>query len=329
MIDDDTARALLRRTLAAEGYDVITAEDSPRGIELARQVRPLAITLDVVMTGMDGWDVLRELKADEGLRNIPVVRITVLEDRNHASALGASEFLAKPVSRPMLRDMLGRLEPVSGTQSVLVVEDDDAARDIISRVMSDAGWQVHQAVNGREAIDLLDELRPSLILLDLMMPEMDGFEFLTRAQSFDFLADTPIVVITAADLSAEDHEHLNGRCHGHYPEDIDRARRVGRADRETHQPRPGGRRARCLIFSMSRTTRTTSYMLTRRLTRKGFEIVTAGNGEDAIGMAARKMPDLILMDLSLPVLDGWEATRRIKAQAETAARPSTLSCSTS
>ncbi len=212
--DDETARDLLRRTLAAEGYDVLTAESGPKGIKLARQFQPSVITLDVVMPGMDGWGVLQELKADKALQNIPVIMITILEDRRKASALGAREFLTKPVSRSALRDMLGRLEATEQARVVLVVEDDKASRDVIGRTMRDAGWTVHEAVNGRDAVEELEELRPDLILLDLMMPEMDGFEFLVEAQNFEFLAGTPIVVVTAADLSPDDHERLNGGVAG-------------------------------------------------------------------------------------------------------------------
>jgi PAS domain S-box-containing protein len=206
--DDDTARALLARTLKAEGYDVITADGGVKGLELARAFMPSAITLDVNMPDRDGWDVLQDLKADEALRDIPVVMVTILEDRKQANALGASDFLTKPVSRKALGAVLDRLAPSVRQKDVLLVEDEESARLVIGKMMRDAGWTVEEAANGREALDRLAVFKPELVLLDLMMPEMDGFEFLAEAEKRDLLADIPVVVVTAADLSPEDHDRL-------------------------------------------------------------------------------------------------------------------------
>ena len=211
VIDDDpTARDLMRRALAGEGYDVITAQSGAEGIRRARDVVPDLITLDVLMPEMDGWDVLRELKADPQLRDIPVVMASILDEKNQGYALGAADYLTKPIERAELRSALARFAPQADRRTVLIVEDDDATREVMAKLMRNEGWEVAEAANGRIALECLDEVKPAIILLDLMMPEMDGFTFLDELRERELARDCPVLVVTAADLSEEDHKRLNG-----------------------------------------------------------------------------------------------------------------------
>jgi PAS domain S-box-containing protein len=210
VIDDDPAtRALMERILSREGFRVVTAPDGPTGIELARREMPVVITLDLLMPGMDGWTVLGALKAQEDLAHIPVVMLTILDEQRIGFALGAAEYLTKPIERNRLVEVIRRhgreLE-----RPVLIVEDDDATRAVLTRALSGEGRVVREAANGRIALDHLAHETPGLILLDLLMPEMDGFELLAALRERADWEKIPVVVITAKDLTAEDHARLNG-----------------------------------------------------------------------------------------------------------------------
>jgi GAF domain-containing protein/CheY-like chemotaxis protein/anti-sigma regulatory factor (Ser/Thr protein kinase) len=208
VIDDEPAvRDLMQRFLTKEGFRVVTASGGEEGLRRAREVRPDAITLDVMMPGMDGWAVLSALKADADLADIPVVMLTIVDDRNLGYALGASDYLTKPIDRERLVTMLDKYRR---DLPVLVVDDDEGVRQLLRRMLEPAGYTVAEAENGRVALERLREAAPGVVLLDLMMPEMDGFEFVTEFRRHEAWRAIPIVVITAKDLSSDDRERLNG-----------------------------------------------------------------------------------------------------------------------
>jgi PAS domain S-box-containing protein len=214
VIDDDArARELLRRFLAGEGFRVVEAENGPAGLALARTVRPDAITLDVLMPEMDGWAVLTALKQDSAVADIPVVMVTITEDRNLGFALGAAEFLTKPIDRQRLRQVLQRYRRDAGAE-VLIVEDDAPTRDLLRRALEGDGWVVAEAENGRVGLERLMERVPALVLLDLMMPVMDGCRFAAELRQNPAWRDLPVVVITAQDLTPEERRALNGDVQG-------------------------------------------------------------------------------------------------------------------
>lgn len=211
VIDDDpTVRLLMERYLGRDGFEVVTAENGIRGLALARELHPDAITLDVMMPEIDGWTVLAAVKGDPALADIPVVLVTIVDERHRGFTLGATEYLVKPVDRDRL---LETLHAVCGAAAghLLVVEDDEDARNFIRHAAERGGWTVDDACNGRLAIDCLKARRPDGIVLDLMMPEMDGFEFLEQMRVHPEWRDIPVVVVTALDLSEEDHRRLNGQ----------------------------------------------------------------------------------------------------------------------
>jgi PAS domain S-box-containing protein len=211
VIDDDASvRDLMTRMLGKEGFRVVGAASGEAGLKAAREVRPDAITLDVVMPGMDGWAVLAALKDDPELSDIPVIMLSILDDKNLGFALGASEYLTKPVDRARLSALLARYGRGAASRSVLVVDDDAATRDLLRRSLESEGWSVSEAENGRVALARMDGTRPDLVLLDLMMPEMDGFEFLEALQARAFAPAVPVVVLTAKDVTDEDRRRLNG-----------------------------------------------------------------------------------------------------------------------
>jgi signal transduction histidine kinase/DNA-binding response OmpR family regulator len=212
--DDPTALDLIGRTLQGAGMRVVTASDGEEALRLACSLHPAAITLDVMMPDMDGWEVLRKLKANETTREIPVVMVTMTDDRALGAALGATEFLTKPVQRGQLVQLLDRFAAGDGERRVLVVDDLAENREVLQRALEAEGWQVTGAENGRVALARVAERKPSLVLLDLMMPVMDGFEFVLEMRKRDASRSIPIVVVTAKDITDEDRRRLNGGIAG-------------------------------------------------------------------------------------------------------------------
>ena len=210
--DDPSVLSLLTKTLEKDGYRVIAARNGVEALALARQHRPQAITLDVLMPRMDGWAALRELKADADLRDIPVIMVSVLNERGMAIPLGAADFVTKPIDRQRLTALLRDHCGDPGSASILVVEDDLPTREALCRSLTGMGHVAHEAVNGRSGLDwLASHPAPSLILLDLMMPEMDGFEFLRELRKQDAFVDIPVIVVTAKELTADDVRILRGQ----------------------------------------------------------------------------------------------------------------------
>ena len=211
-IDDDAdARELIQRALSRDGFRVELAAGGAEGLAMARRLRPDVITLDVMMPGMDGWAVLSSLKADPELALIPVVMLSMLDNCELGAAMGATECLQKPVDWDRLDQLLVRITAASTPGHVLVVDDDPASAQLLRRLLEKGGWSVDHAANGPEALDRLAHLRPALIILDLMMPEVDGLEFVERLRRNPAAASIPVIVITGRTLSAEDQARLNGQ----------------------------------------------------------------------------------------------------------------------
>jgi signal transduction histidine kinase/CheY-like chemotaxis protein len=211
VIDDEaTQRDLIERFLTKEGFSVRTAARGEEGLRLARELRPDAITLDVIMPGMDGWRVLSALKADRELRDIPVIMVTMVDDPARGFALGAADIATKPVDRARLSRILKTHICPHPPYPTLLIEDDPAIREMTRTILQEEGWKVIEAENGRVALECMERSRPRVILLDLMMPEMDGFEFVAQVRQKAEWRSIPIVVLTGYDLGAEEQRKLKG-----------------------------------------------------------------------------------------------------------------------
>ena len=211
VIDDDaSARDLMKRFLTREGFQPVTADGGEQGLQMAREDRPDVITLDVMMPKMDGWAVLQELKSDPLLRDIPVIMVTIVDDKNLGYTLGADDYMTKPIEREQMSAVLQKYRCKQPPCPVLLVEDDDTTRGMMRSMLERDGWRVTEAANGEEGLERAAENAPNVILLDLMMPRMDGFEFLTRLRRNESTRNIPVVVITAKELTAEERMRLNG-----------------------------------------------------------------------------------------------------------------------
>jgi CheY-like chemotaxis protein len=228
VVDDDAAtQILLAKMLDKEGYRVIAAYSGTEALILARRHKPQAITLDILMPRMDGWTALKELKADAELRDIPVIMVSNISERGLAMPLGAADYMTKPVDRQRLAAILREHCGDPGTTTILIIEDDPPTRDMICRSVESLGCAGHTASNGCSGLAWLEANKvPSLIVLDLMMPEMDGFEFLRELRQRPGLVDLPVIVVTAKELTTEDIQLLSGQTEriitkeGNYVEEL-------------------------------------------------------------------------------------------------------------
>lgn len=211
VIDDDPIMLeLMDRFLTKEGFDVHLAANGRDGVEMARRLQPMAVTTDVMMPEMDGWEVVTALRNDPATSHIPVVVVTVTDSRDMGMAVGAAQFLTKPVDWSRLGELMAGYRANLGTGVVLVVEDDDASREQLVRLLAKDGWRVVAAENGRVALDRVQEETPVVVFLDLMMPEMDGFEFLTQFRKLPGCEEIPVVIVSALDITPAHRARMNG-----------------------------------------------------------------------------------------------------------------------
>jgi CheY-like chemotaxis protein len=214
VIDDDPAvRDLMERWLTKDGFHTEVAASGQQGLQLARGLRPAVITLDVLMPQMDGWAVLTELKSDPNTAGIPVLMLTIADDAKIGFALGAVDYLTKPIEREQITKVLRRLARDGREGTVLIIDDDADSRSLARSFLERRGWEVREAVDGREGLRRLAEARPDLVLLDLIMPGMDGFDFMEEVRKHPEWSKLPVVVLTAKNLTAEERQRLNGCVH--------------------------------------------------------------------------------------------------------------------
>jgi signal transduction histidine kinase/DNA-binding response OmpR family regulator len=211
--DDQTVAEVMQSRLTGAGIRVLSASNGKEGLEKARKNHPNLIALDALMEGVDGWAVLSDLKSDPSLADIPVIMLTVAEEKNKGYALGVTEFCMKPADRTELEKVVSRyIDPLSehhGQLRVLIVDDDPITSSLIARCLSDRGWRVHEARNGLEALAQVRENTPDLILLDLIMPEMDGIAFLAELRKLPQHRNVNVIVITSKDLTNVERRLLN------------------------------------------------------------------------------------------------------------------------
>jgi signal transduction histidine kinase/CheY-like chemotaxis protein len=209
--DEEDARSALARIVREEGYEVLMAGSAAMGLDMARSHAPDAIILDVIMPERDGWSMLKEIKADPVLCEIPVILATIVADREMGLAFGAVEHLTKPVDPAIL---LSTLEAIAAgrDKEVLIVDDDAATRTLFRRILTREGWNVREAADGKRALTQLESNRPTLMVLDIMMPNVDGFDVLKSLRANEALCDLPVIVVTSKDLTRDEMDWLKSHA---------------------------------------------------------------------------------------------------------------------
>ncbi len=237
--DDPTAYETLAGHLGSAGYIPVRARDAAEALHLAEVLQPAAITLDIILPGDDGWDVLRRLKGQAETADIPVVVVSMLENRELAVTLGAAEYLVKPVDGErlitILRSLVRPAEPSGVT--VLLVDDDPDVHELVRTRLEPLGYRVLSAVSGSDGLELAIRNRPDVILLDLMMDGMDGFEVNTRLKTDPVTSEIPVVVLTAMDMTAGDRRRLRGSIEALVTKGVGQGRLVAAIDAAIRQRR--------------------------------------------------------------------------------------------
>lgn len=212
LVVDDEAQSLdlMRRHLEKNNFQVICSSNGEEALALAKKIKPDLITLDVMMPGLDGWSVLSSLKSNPATKDIPVIMVTMVDSKPMALALGAADYVAKPFDRDQIVRLIELHGVKTSTPMILVVDDDTSSYDAISRMLTKDGCRTAYAMNGRSALEMMDELKPDLIILDLIMPEMNGFDFVRELRRREKGLHTPVVVFSARDLSSQEKAMLRG-----------------------------------------------------------------------------------------------------------------------
>ena len=305
--DDPMIHQLLVTELERDGIQVVLAADGVSALRLARERTPAAILLDIYLPRLDGWAVLTELKSDPILSRIPVIIISVAEERARAFALGAVDYLVKPFDPQRLA---GTIAHAIGGElgEILVVDDDAATRELLARELRAVGIAVASASTGDEALLRLRVTKPALVVLDLCMPGMSGFEVLGQLRAEQ--RDVRVIVLTGKSLTPSEEETLRqGMARVVLKDGASIEKIVGEAKQLLLRQREMRGLPRVLYVEDSPQNRD----VVRRYLQGVFDLVEAEDGEHGLDRAQRDAPALILMDLSLPRLDGWEATRRLKS----------------
>jgi CheY-like chemotaxis protein len=206
--DDNQVISLYERYLQPQGYQVIAVNDPSKAVERARQLKPFAITLDIMMPGKDGWTVLAELKNDLETRDIPVIVCSILEEEEKGFSLGAADYLVKPILEDDLLYSLGRLNTENRIHNVLVIDDAPEDLRLVAKILENSRYHATQAQGGNEGWACIEKEKPDAIILDLFMPGMNGFMILEKLRSDPRLSDIPVILLTGADIDPEQQKLL-------------------------------------------------------------------------------------------------------------------------
>lgn len=331
--DDLSAASTISSILSRIGYEAIVARNGHDALRLARQVDPVAMTLDIIMPEMDGWEVLQKIKGDPETSALPVVIISVCDEVDTAKALGADGYLCKPVIE---RDLSAEIHRVCGRVSgrvivagedgaeygaprrILMVEDNDIAARQVKHLIEDEGIAtVDVASGGEQALEYMKENTPDAIILDLMMPGVDGFAVLDRLRGRDKTSTIPVLIMTAKDLTREDLSRLRNNNVQQLVQkgDVNREellRKVRLLFGETTAGN-GDIRPDVLYIEDNPDNMTTM----RAILGASFRLTGAPNGKEGLKKAAALKPGVILLDLSLPDMDGFEVLEKLKSDAAT------------
>lgn len=319
--DEPSVINLIAQTLAREGYRTAGCHRSSDAVEMAERIQPYAITLDVLMPEIDGWEILQNLKKNQKTSHIPVIMISVSPDKDTGFALGAMGYLMKPLRPDLLLREIHRVKP-AGTKTILVVDDNLIERSEVCNIVKSKNFVVFEADSGHQAITQLKKQLPDLILLDLMMPGMDGFEFLDRIRLDPQTKNIPVIIITAKDLSTQEKTALQGKVSallvkGTFDSDqvLNELTKLLRGIEEIHYS-PADDHSRILLVDDNEIV---IMQIKTVLEPAGYKVDIAHGGQEALEYIKSNIPDGIILDLMMPGVDGFmvlESIRREQATSE-------------
>ena len=325
--DEPEMAAMISRYLLQEGYNTLTATSGMEALELALRERPFAITLDIIMPDMDGWEVLQGLKKNPETKEIPVIVVSISEDRETGFALGAVGYVTKPVAK---KQLIYEIEKIGkpGTRSVMIVDDNDQERLEIRRIIEEEGLKPIVAEDGAVCLELIKKQLPDILVLDLMMPEPDGFAVLERIRSNADTRDLPVIIVTAKDLTAEDRKKLSGNVSSVLEKSAAKsATLLGEIKRilmglEDHSKQSGpGKPASLPRILLVEDNEAAIIQVKAVLESAGYAADVARGGQEAFDYVSHTIPDGIILDLMMPEIDGFAVLEKIRGTNATTEIP--------
>ncbi|WP_020676968.1 response regulator [Geopsychrobacter electrodiphilus] len=318
VIDDEReVRELVARHLKAAGYEVIVASSGRQGLQLAKEHHPFAITLDILMPDMDGWEVLRGIKNNPDTADIPVTMLSVSEDRATGVALGAAGYLTKPIDRNLLCTELERIGSHKQVKRILIADDDAVARNYIEAALTDEGYLVTQADGGEAALRIVKEYPPDVLLLDLMMPDVDGYMVLDELQKDPVLSGLAVIILTAKDLTAAERSRLKASAKRVIAKGVLTNKKFLSGLLATLQQLELGTiglttpvRRKILVVEDNETA---ALQVRMALEESGYSVTLASDGTEGLASVKRSVPDGMVLDLMMPGVDGFEVLATIRS----------------
>ena len=325
IVDDDPAVAdLISDYLSQEGYRIIKAQSGREAIRLAEKYRPFAITLDIIMPEMGGFETLQRLKENPATGDIPVIVVSISEDRKTGFALGKTGYISKPVDRGALLTEISRIGgPAPDT--VMIVDDNEIDRKEMAQIIEDEGISTIVAASGRKCLDIVTESLPDILVLDLMMPEMDGFEVLEKVRSLPEAKAMPVIIVTAKGLTPEESKRLSGNVFSILSKSDttskDLLEEIKRILSEIEHHTPVKRPAPSQRILLVEDNEAAIIQVKAVLESEGYLVDTARGGKEALDYVKNGIPDGIILDLMMPEVDGFEVLEKIRGRKETAKIP--------
>jgi len=325
--DEPEVITMIAGFVSSQGYNVITASSGREALELAGSQHPFAITLDIIMPDMDGWEVLEKLKRDPHTANIPVIVASVTDDRQTGFALGAVGYITKPVNRSALISEISKIGR-PGFHNIMVVDDNEIDRQEMTRIIQKEGLSAIVAENGPDCMALIKRFLPDVLVLDLMMPGMDGFEVLERLREEPETVSLPVVVVTAKDLTAQDRKRLSGNVASVLEKSGTTSTRLLREikrlllEMENGETRAESGRPEIRDKILLVEDNEAGVIQVRTiLQEEGYGVDVARNGQEALDYVQHTIPNGIILDLMMPEVDGFEVLEQIRGKETTAHIP--------
>lgn len=319
VVDDDPIIVRhISEYLHESGYTTISASTGKKAIELAEKYSPFAITLDIVMPEMDGWEVLQKLKANQITKDIPVIVISVSDDRDTGFALGAIGYINKPIDKNLLLSEVYSLQ--KRPTSVMIVDDNDFDRQQAANIIEAEDINTVLASGGKECIKLLEDKIPDILILDLMMPEMDGFKVLDEIRKRPKTKDLPVIVVTAKDLTADDKAKLTGKISSVIAKSESSAhelfaeiKRILRELKQTKKDDISSRQNSKIRILMVEDNPEAIIQVKAVLEKEEYNIDIADGGQQALDYIKHTIPDGIILDLMMPDVDGFDVLEKLRS----------------
>ena len=325
--DEPDALTMISSYLSREGYNIITATSGKEAIRLAQRHRLFAITLDIIMPEMDGWEVLQQLKKNPDTKDIPVIIVSVSDDKTTGIALGAMGYITKPVNRDLL---IAEISKIGGPApySIMIVDDNEIEREEMARIIEEEGMKAVVSEGGAECMDMIKESIPDVLVLDLMMPEVDGFEVLDRVRSDPRTKDLPVIVVTAKDLTKEEGEKLSENVSSVLAKAdttsktlLEELKKIlANIERRTTYAGVKGPEGRNRILLVE-DNEAAIIQVRNVLESDGYIVDVTRGGQEALEYLKHTIPDSIILDLMMPEVDGFEVLEKIRSNRATAGVP--------